>query len=1047
MTEPAQDVVRPPAPGGGLIATSIARPVAVAVGALLILLFGIAAVGTLPIQLTPDLTVPTLTVSTAWPGATPLEVESAIVERQEEVLKTLPGLRRMTSEMRQGQGTVTLELTVGSDLEEALARVTNLLAQVPRYPASAREPVVATANAAGPPLAVIVIQADDGGPVAGWQTWLGENVVPNLDRIPGVAEVRVIGGREEELQIDFDPVALAARGLTARDLARAVTTSLGDASAGDATIGKRREVVRTTPAPVDADDFASIVLAADARGTPVLLGDVAEVRDGLRKPTGLGLADGRPSMALLLSREAGANVLAVTREIRSEVTRLAASQLAPRGLSMRIVSDQVDYIEGALALLRDNLLVGAGFTFLVLLVALRSFGASLVVSLAIPVSVVGTALGMALLGRNINLVSLSGTAFAVGMVVDNAIVVIEHIDALRRRTATAAEAALVATREVAPALVASTATTAAVFIPVLAWEDEVGDLLRDVSIAIALAVSLSLVVAVTLIPTLGARLLKPLPSAPPPPRPPMIARIVAAITGRPMLATATVILGLGAPVAAGFALMPPLEYLPTGNRNVVFGVVLPPPGTSIDEAAAIGQTIQDRLTPHLGQAVGNAPAIERTFFFGGPDSAFMGAVASDPARTDDLVGLVRKAQSGLPDVLAFASKAGLFDRRAGSGRAIEVDLLGPDQDAARAFGGRLMGALSEAIPGAQIRPIPGLDPGAPEQRVEPRRDRLAAAGLTPDDLAFLVDAHLDGAVIADLTRPGTPRRDVLLRARPSTGPSRSVLPEDLAATPVATRAGLTSLGALATVTPTLGPTVLAHIERSRALTLAVTPPAGEVLETTLVATRAVIDRLTAEGAVPPDLRIQLAGSADKLAAAVSRFADVLLLALLITYLLLAALYEDWLAPIAILVTVPLAGTGGLMALAAVDSWLGKQPLDMMTALGFVILIGTVVNNAILIVDGALSGLREGLPRPEAVARAVSGRVRPILMTTATTIAGLLPLVLFPGDGSELYRGIGAVVLGGLLFATVLTLFVVPAVFTAVEGLRGVFVRGRATRSH
>ncbi len=1045
MTDAPPDAPRAPPEGPrGLIATSIARPVTVAVGALLILLFGVTAVGTLPIQLTPDLTVPTLTVSTAWPGATPLEVESAIVERQEEVLKTLPGLRRMTSEMRQGQATVTLELTVGSDLEEALARVTNLLAQVPRYPASAREPVVATASAAGPPLAVIVIQADDGGLVAGWQTWLGDSVVPSLDRIPGVAEVRVIGGREEELQIDFDPVRLAARGLSARDLARAVTASLNDASAGDAAVGKRREVLRTTPKPENADDFGAIVLTTDARGTPVLLRDVAEVGDGLRKPTGLGLADGRPSMALLLSREAGANVLAVTREIRAEVARLAEAELAPRGLSMRIVSDQVDYIEGALALLRDNLLVGAAFTFLVLLVALRSLGASVVVSLAIPVSVVGTALGMALLGRNINLVSLSGTAFAVGMVVDNAIVVIEHIDALRRRTATMAEAALRATREVAPALVASTATTAAVFIPVLAWEDEVGDLLRDVSIAIALAVSLSLLVALTLIPTLGARLLKPLPAAPAPARPRLIARMVAAIASRPFISIATVIIGLGAPVAIGLALIPPLEYLPTGNRNVVFGVVLPPPGTSVEEAAAIGQTIQDRLVVHLGAEVDGAPAIERTFFFGGPDSAFMGAVAADPARTDDLVSLVRKAQSGLPDVLAFASKAGLFDRRAGSGRAIEVDLLGPDQDAARAFGGRLMGALSEAIPGAQIRPIPGLDPGAPEQRVTPRRDRLAAVGLSPDDLAFLVDAHVDGAVIADLTRPGAPRRDVLLRARPAAAAATS--PDDLAAVPIATPAGLAPLGALAEISPTLGPTVLAHIERSRALTLAITPPPGEVLETTLAATRAVLDRLSSEGAVPPDLRIQLSGSADKLAAAVSRFADVLLLALLITYLLLAALYEDWLAPVAILVTVPLAGTGGLMALAAVDSWLGRQPLDMMTALGFVILIGTVVNNAILIVDGALTGTRDGLTRAEALAAAVSGRVRPILMTTATTVAGLLPLVLFPGDGSELYRGIGAVVLGGLLFATVLTLFVVPAVFTALEALRGALRRGRGVAS-
>jgi len=1024
----------------GLIHTAISRPVAVSVGAILVLVFGITAVGSLPIQLTPDLTVPTITVSTAWPGASPIEVEADIIEPQEDALKSLPGLQRMTSEMRQSQGSITLELAVGADLEQAAVRVTNLLTQVSRYPDAAREPVISTANSAGPPLAVIVVQSPVGLDVAEYQSWLLEEITPQLDRIEGVAGTRVFGGRDREVQIDFDPAELAARGLNAAMLARALRAELTDVSAGDVTVGKRRRVVRTTVAPNAPIDLEAVVVGTGKNGTPIHLGDIARVHDGLRKATGFGLADGRPSLAMLLSREAGSNVLEVTKEIRRVVDELQESRLAPEGLEMRIVSDQVDYIEEALELLRDNLLLGSVFTVAVLLLFLRSVGASLIISIAIPISIIGTALGMALLGRNINLVSLSGTAFAVGMVVDSAIVVLENIDSWRARGASAARAALLGTREVWGALIASTATTAAVFLPIIAWQDEVGDLLRDVSISIALAVSISFVVSTLVIPSLSARLLRKKTTGNlaeslderglPRPRDGYIRRLVERITARPLAAVLVTIIGVGGPIALGLAIIPPLEYLPSGNRNVVFGVVLPPAGASVESARALGEIVQGRLVAHIGKDIGEDPAVERTFFFGGADSAFMGAVAVDPARIDDLERLVRKTQSGLPDVIAFASKAGLFDRRAGSGRAIEIDVLGADQDAARALGGQLMGALSAALPGAQIRPIPGLDPGAPEDHVVPRRDRMQSLGVATSDLGLIVDAHIDGAIIGEVGRRGEPKRDLLLRSN-ADAPLDSVA---FGAIPVATPSGVTvPMSELAELQADIGPTVLQRIERSRALTLAITPPREMALETALDTTRATIAALS--GGIPAGLRVELAGSADKLDAATERLVDVLILAIIITYLLLAGLFENWLAPISILVSVPLAGVGGLLALEAVNAFLGPQPLDMMTALGFIILIGTVVNNAILVVDGALTRIRAGEALSLAIAAATQQRVRPILMTTATTVSGLLPLVLFPGAGSELYRGVGAVVLGGLVFSTVLTLVVVPALFSLIARVR------------
>lgn len=1030
-------------PGGGMIRFAIRRPVTVTVGVILVILFGVLSVLGLPIQLTPDVSSPTLTVTTVWPGASPAEIENDIVEKQEEVLKGLPGMLRMTSQTRRGQGTVTLELEVGSSMDEALVRVTNFLSRVADYPENAEQPVLTTSDSSGPPLAVMVIQAADLGEVAEYRTWVEDEIVPRLDRVRGVAEVRLIGGRDTEIQVDFDPNALAARRLTVADIARAVRGQLADVSGGDIPMGKRRYVFRTELAPDDPSDLEQIVLTTRADGTPVLLGDVAKVRAGLRKREAVGMVNGKPSMALLLFREAGYNVLEVTREIRAVVDELQERWLAPEGLDIRIVSDQVDYIEGALELVSDNLLLGGLLAMAVLFLFLRSIGASLVVAMSIPISVIGTALGMSLLGRTINIVSLAGMAFAVGMVVDNSIVVLENIDTWRARTKSVARAAFLGAREVWGAIFASTVTTAAVFIPIISWQDEVGELLRDVAVALAVSVFVSLVVSVLVIPSFAAKLLRGR-RAPPsdeelsfdaPGIRAAVGRWVRALVARPVVAAVVGVVGVGAIGWLGLSLVPPLEYLPSGNRNFVFGVVLPPPGYSVDETEALGLQISSVLVPHTGVEKDGRPALERSFFVGNPDSAFMGAVGEDPERIDEVAALVREAQQTLPDVFAFAAKASLFGRNLGGSRSIEVDIVGRDLAVTLAFAGRLFGELRRAIPGAQIRPVPGLDAGAPEFSVTPRRAQAQALGISPTDLGLVVSAYVDGAIIGEVGRDGEPKRNVVLRATGVTIDS----PESLRAAPVATPSGrVAPLDELASFVETLGPSVIQHIERRRAITLAVTPPDEIPLETAIATIRDdVVGPLIASDQVPEGLSIEYSGSAGKLEEATGRFATVLLLAVLISYLLLSALFEDFLAPIAILVTVPLAGAGGVLGLLLVDATLGAQPLDMMTAIGFIILIGVVVNNAILVVDGALMRMRAGASLSDSLGDSVRGRVRPIFMSALTSLAGLLPLVLFPGAGSELYRGVGAIVLGGLAMSTVLTVFLVPAVFATLWRLRGV----------
>lgn len=1021
---------------GGLIGTAIGRPVTVLVGLILVGLFGTLALFALPIQLTPDIEVPTITVTTDWPGAGPIEVEAEILEPQEQALRSLSGLIEMTSEAELERGNITLELQVGTSIEEGLVRVTNLLAQVTNPPRTARAPVVSASRSTGPPLAVLTITSRTKEDVSSWRTWVEERVQPALERIDGVGTALLIGGKDRTIDVAFDPTALAARGIPIQALSAAVEAELRDVSAGDITEGKRRVLVRTPLIPEDPSELESLVLRTDGE-RPILLGDLAEVGYGLRKPQAMVFSDDHPSMVFLLFRESGSNVLTVTRAIRAVVADLDERLLGPRGLEIAVVSDQVSYIEGALELVGQNLVVGGLLAAFVLLIFLGNPRSAAVVAAAIPVCTLGTALGMSLLGRSINVVSLAGMAFAVGMVVDNAIVVLENIETWRSRVRTAAEAALSGTGEVWGAVLASTLTTAVVFIPIAAWQDEVGEILRDIAVAISLAVSLSLIVSVLVIPSLAARFLSGQSKDLRPRR--FVSRAdrvrdaaagwVTGLVRSPARSAAVVVVAVGGSIGASAALLPPMEYLPTGNRPFVFGILVPPPGYSVEEMGRIGEEIQAQLVPHVGVERDGLPAMERFFFSARQSNAFLGAGVKDPSRTGEVITFLREVLSDIPDVFGIATQASLFARTLAGGRQIDIELGGTSLDSLNGAGKAVLAAVREAIPGAQARPDPPLDGGAPELHVLPRRKEAARAGLTGADIGLATAALVDGAIIGEVGRPGEPKLDVVLVAQG--GGARD--PEELAASPVATADGRTvRLGTVARIERAVGPTTIRRIERRRAVTIQVAPPDDVPLEAALRLIREdVVGRLREAGELDPEIEVHISGAAGDLERAQGRLAQVLALAVLIAFLLMAALFEDFLAPVVVMVTVPLAAAGGIAALRAVDAGLGPQPLDMLTAVGFLILIGVVVNNAILVVDGALLRIREGFSLDDAVAASVAGRLRPILMSALTSLAGLSPLVFFPGSGSELYRGVGAVVLGGLALSTALTIVVVPALFSLV----------------
>ena len=1029
------------------VEASIQKPVATAVGVILLVLFGSLALGRIPVQLTPTVDEPQVTVTTLWPGASPLEVEREIVDEQEEQLKSLQGLVEMESLSSDSSGTVTLTFLTGSDMDSALLRVANRLQQVPSYPADAERPVLQTVTSAANSIAwySLVPHGDEAftGDISTLQDFVEDFVRPEFERVPGVASSSVFGGRRQELQVVVDATQLAAREVTLNELMAAIDRENRNISGGSFDEGKRRYVVRTVGQYSSPKAVEDIVVAV-RDGVPVFVRDVARAELSWERPQSKAFMLGEPMLAIDAKRQPGANVPRVMEGLRATTDRLNESLLAQRGLRLINTYDETRYITSSIRLVTQNLLLGSILAVAVLLLFLRSPSSTLVVAVAIPISVFGTFLLMYIFGRTLNVISMAGMAFAVGMVVDNSIVVLENIYRHRQMGKSRAAAAFEGAREVWGAALASTLTTIAVFVPILFVEEEAGQLFRDIAIAISCGVGLSLLVAITVIPSLSSKLLdaRSIPKKETGRRKGLVGlagRVVDGIASMvdwicsTRLRRLAVIFGFTAlSVGLGSWLLPKAEYLPAGNRNFVIAIISPPPGYNIEELATLQDPFNEKLshlwdTPEEEAHSLPGGGIDEVFYIASQQFNMVAARAREPLRAGELVPEFQSVGALLPGALTYVQQTSLFGRGF-AGRAINIDLSGPDLDTLLELGKKVLGQVSEVLPETQGFPVPALDFGNPEMRIVPHRRRAAELGISGRDLGLAVSALVDGIKASEYQHQG---REIDLKVMTEQGEDQRT--HRLDQIPLATPDGrLVTLGSVAEVRQMDGPTSVRRLQRQRAVTITVIPPPDMPLQSAMERIEdELLGPLRESGELGGLYRARLSGSADKLTQTREALQWNFLLALVITYLLLAALFESFLYPVVILFSVPLAAFGGILGLAVL-SLFGYQSLDVITMLGFIILVGTVVNNAILIVHQSLNHRREdGLSPREAIREATRNRIRPIFMSVTTSICGMLPLVLFPGAGSELYRGLGSVVVGGLAVSAAFTLFLVPALLSLV----------------
>ncbi|MBU0731172.1 MAG: efflux RND transporter permease subunit [Proteobacteria bacterium] len=1023
-----------------IIKYSIGKPVTVAVAVILIVMFGILGLNKLPVQLTPDVETPQITVSTVWGGATPYEIEKEIIEKQEEVLKGLQGLTEMESSSFNNYGSVTLSFGLGTDLDDALLRVSNKMNEVSNYPDNANKPVIEAAGAQSSPVIWTFLKTKPGNDqhINTFKIFFENNVRQHLERVPGVGSLLVFGGTENELHITIDMNKMARHNISIGQITKAIQNSNRNISAGVLGMGKKNYRIRTVSQFQSPEDAMDVVLFDDGIKR-VYLRDVAEVDLGYKKEDGSILHDGIQGIVVGVKKEQGANVLDLSDRMEEKVNWLNNGILAENGLYIDWVYDQRPYINTAIGLVKQNVLIGGLLAIAALLLFLRSLTSTATTAIAIPISAIGSFIFLWLMGRSLNVVSLAGISFAVGMLLDNSIVILENIDRHRKMGKDALSAAYDGAQEVWGAVLASSLTTVAVFLPVIFIQEEAGQLFRDIAIAITFSIILSLFVSISVIPTLihqfykrkknstskfqksivGSKIAS------------MIMKLSAFSLKNTFMRLTTIIVFTSLSILSAYLLIPSAEYLPQGNRNLILNILIPPPGYSVDKLKEMGEYIYKEAEPYFKEdGKDGIPQLKNMFYVGAERFNLFGGIGVHETRAKEMIPLFSRIMNSIPGIFGVSIQAGIFESGLGKGRTVDINISGKDIDEIVKVAQTLMfGVIPQKIPGAQTRPIPSLETSYPEVKIIPNKEKLAANGLSEDDLGVYADVLMDGRKIDEYRPEGIKQIDLVLKGNDL----KYQTPEDiLNGTIVNSYGNLIRIADVSTIEYGQGMPQINHLERDRTITLQVTPPADLPLQRSMEIIENDILAPLQQGGMLDNVNVTVGGNADKLDETRLALQWNLLLALLITYLLMAALFENFLYPLVILFSVPLAAAGGFAGLSAVNAFIAPQGFDVLTMLGFIILIGTVVNNAILIVHQSLNNVRyNGLVGIPAISDAVQTRIRPIFMSATTSVLGMMPLVLSTGSGSELYRGLGSVLLGGLALSTILTLFVIPALLAFI----------------
>ncbi|MFC0446187.1 efflux RND transporter permease subunit [Pseudidiomarina halophila] len=1001
-----------------LIQLSHYNPFATIIAFLIVTIIGFASMTKMPVQLTPNLNRPQIAIINSWRAAAPAEIEAEIVEPQENILTGIAGVERLYSSVRAGMSITMLEFAIGTDMQQAFINVVNALNQAPPRPREANEPTVMLGGLEESIATLLITKtdADADADFTAYQDLVESSVKPELQKIPGLARVDLNSSLTHQLQVQIDPFKMAALGVSLSTVTQSIQRST-NMSGGFAEVGRREYTVRYN-GQYTPETFGDMIVTYND-GRPVYLREIASVEKGFSERRSFAFRTGRPAFYISLNGTNDANTVEVMENLKRVTTDLNERLLSKHGLQIELSFDSSVHIKRAIDLVQSSLGIGILLALGMLYWMIRGFRATLLIGLTIPISLAAALFVMAMLGRSLNIISLAGLAFAVGLVLDAAIVVQENFLRLRQQGVATLAAAQKSASDVGPALFASTATTVAIFTPVIFMDGVAGQLFFDLAVTMSVAVVASMLAAMLLIPVVAVKVLKQESSAHDPlPLWSKLANLYGRAT-RTTKRSALWVLGLlGAAVIAIILLLPRPDFLPEAKWEGIFVAFMVPPGANYSVLEnEIARTIMRRLEPHVeGDKLPQIRDYNIASSSGG-SVLFVYPEKADSA-TEVLTLLREEILVDLPETQAFAQQSSLLNISVGStNRAVRLNFNGELDNPSRLVIERTIALLRDRLPNTSVRAIPNIYDAKPELLVTPRDHELAQAGVDRSSVAEMVRAVTSGLYSGEYF-DGHNRRDIIVKSTPWRNP------EELQAMPMyTTSGGAQTLGQLTETKRVTGPVRLQRLNGKRTLTLLIAPPPTVTLDETIEITRGVMDEIETE--LSPGVYMSLTGGADDLADTIATMQENFSYAVVILFLIMAAVFRSMKDSLLVLTTVPVAMAGGVLGLAALNLFT-FQALDLLTMIGFVILLGLMVNNAILLVDQTRKAQAEGMSLSAATQYAIATRVRPVYMSSLTSVVGMLPLVLIPGAGSEIYRGLAVVIVGGMLISTLFMLIYIPA---------------------
>ncbi|TYO96584.1 efflux RND transporter permease subunit [Desulfallas thermosapovorans] len=1014
---------------------SIKRPMLVTVIIIIVLLLGGVSLTRLSIDLFPELELPVAIVSTSYSGVGPEEIEQQITKPLESVLSSVSNLDTISSTSSMGSSTVILMLDWGADMDFAALDIREKIDIIRDVlPDGAGAPTIFKADLNMMPILQVAAHSTD---PMGLKQVLDDLIIPRLERVSGVASVWYVGGWEREIQVQVDPVKLNGYGLSLNTLTGALGSENLNFSAGTVREGRDDFLLRVTGEFKNLDQVRRIVVG-NFGGSPVYLEDVARVVDGQKKVTQINRVNGEPGIALMINKQSGANTVATSREVRAELEKL--QQEVP-AVEFDIIMDQAEYIEDSINNLVRSAIEGAILAILVILIFLRNFRSTLIISTSIPIAIIGAFVLLYFNDMTLNMVTLGGLALGIGLIVDDAIVVLENIYRHCGQGLDRVTASRQATDEVGSAVIAASLTVVSVFLPIVFVEGLAAQLFKPMALSISFCILASLAVAITLVPLLSSRWLNVYKTgengAANQPNPRGWKRVYNASERwfnkidtyyRALLQKAlrrrklTILLVVVIFVLTLFAIpLLGMEFMPGADQGYVTISVEMPKGTSLSET--------DRLVREIEGVLETKPGIESISSSVGSSGSMLGGGDSNQAQivlkmlpltqrsisSDELATQLSSELQRIPgaDINVSAMEQGMGD----GGAPVQIQISGDDLDTLAQLGNQVAAAVRQ-VPGTR-EVTSSLEEGRPEMHVVVNRDRAAMYGLGLAEVASTVRTAVDGTV-ATTYRVGGEEVDIRVQLSGNPG---EFTPGQLSALTITSPLGaLVTLDQVAEIKQDQGPNSINRNNQARIVTIN-----SQLAGRDLGSVTRDIQQKIAEIDMPSGYNVTYGGEQEQMMESFGSLGLALVLAIILVYLVMVAQFESLLYPFVIMFSVPITLTGVVLSLLITG-----RTFSVVAFIGVIMLVGIVVKNAIVLVDYINILRRRGMERNEAILQAGPVRLRPILMTALTTVMAMFPMALGLGEGGETQAPLATVVVGGLLFSTLITLVLVPVGYTLMD---------------